>query len=425
MSKIAVLITPAHYYLDEKTSGSELSWVAQILRGLIDSKAYFLHIVTGYTKNFDLPAEAGQIYQIYRSTDNNQTIFHSLLFTIKKSLRSRALLAREPIEIVHHMLPFAIDTTFDLDFIFRRPDRLYVLGPIQSGQQVASNEEFNFPAAKKFTISFGQRQLVHLNHFLIRQFKGFTRWLSTKTLLAADRIIVITEHTRELLLARGVPADRLVVITPGVDTNHFQLAAKPSRKTKIVELIAVGYLIKRKGFDLLLKVMAELASQKADVHLTIVGDGPQRPALEALAKELKLSSYVSFAGFTPHLETQAHYQAADICLNMSKSESWGQMYLEAMANGLPIISAKQPGSSAIIKDGQFGYLVEQGDIAAMAARVIELVNDPQRRTEMGQRARAEAETVYDWQRVIIPAYLKVYRDLLATRPGLKTERVKL
>lgn len=412
MQKKEILISPAHYFLDEKTSGSELSWVAHILRGLIHSKQYYLHILTGYVKSFELKGDDGVIHEIYRSSDNNQTVFQSLFFTVKKTITSIGILNKRPIKVVHHMLPFLLDTTFDLDFIFRSRTRRYILGPIQSPQQVFSNEEFNFPAAKDFSISFWQQQLAYINYFFTTLFKQFTRSLCLATLRAADVIIVINDHTKQLLLDRGISPAKIRVIPPGIDTRHFSAKEAKSTESTTLQLIAVGYLIKRKGFDYILQALAELRDKKVDAHLTLVGDGPQMQALKDMAAELKVSQMITFAGYTPHLKTLSYYRAADLCINMSKSESWGQMYLEAMACGLPIVTAEQPGSLSIVKEGVFGYFVKQGDYKTLADRITELSKDRKKLIEMGKKARQETEVVYDWERVIIPQYERLYADLL-------------
>jgi phosphatidylinositol alpha-1,6-mannosyltransferase len=95
---------------------------------------------------------------------------------------------------------------------------------------------------------------------------------------------------------------------------------------------------------------------------------------------------------------------------MSRFESWGQMYLEAMASSLPIISARNIGSESIIQD-DFGYLIPQEDYFALSERIISLLDNPDMIKMFGDRARLKAEKKYDWVKVIIPKYIEIYKNL--------------
>ena len=96
---------------------------------------------------------------------------------------------------------------------------------------------------------------------------------------------------------------------------------------------------------------------------------------------------------------------------MTQEESWGQMYLEAMASGLPIITTKNVGSFSIIKDERFAYFVER-DHLDLCKKVLKLLNNPKLISEMGKNARIEAEKKYDWDSCIIPKYLALYEKYI-------------
>ena len=96
---------------------------------------------------------------------------------------------------------------------------------------------------------------------------------------------------------------------------------------------------------------------------------------------------------------------------MSRSERWGQVYIDAMACGLPIISSENLGANEIIKDTT-GYLVKQEDYKAMAQRVLDLIKTPKLINNLGMNARKQIENRYDWEKTIIPKYMKLYDEII-------------
>lgn len=147
------------------------------------------------------------------------------------------------------------------------------------------------------------------------------------------------------------------------------------------------------------------------IKLRILGDGPKLKHLKNLTQELNLNSYITFEGLIANSEVNKYYKNAHLFVSMSKSESWGQMYIEAMASGLAIISAKNVGSESIIKE-EFGYLIEQENYKALAEKIIFLIQNPNKLAKMSQKARVEVEKYYDWDRVIIPKYFEVYKKII-------------
>lgn len=227
----------------------------------------------------------------------------------------------------------------------------------------------------------------------------------------ADCIIAINRPTKAMLRERGVEERKIKIIRPGVDLDRFQFVPFKEKESCTIEVITVGFLIKRKAVDLIIKAIREVVKSHKNVHLRVIGDGPQMEPLRRLSGSLGLNDYVTFEGFVPNSEVWKYYREAHIFASMSRSESWGQVYLEAMASGLPIISAVNVGSSEIIEDGVFGYLVEQEDYNMLAERLVYLVENSYQIADFGRNGRAEAEKKYDWETVIIPQYLEIYDTL--------------
>jgi glycosyltransferase involved in cell wall biosynthesis len=418
MEKAKILITPAHYYLDEKTAGSEISWVVNIIKGVAKSNIYNLDIITGLNENVDIDGNSCTIYEISKRLKNRLNVFYALYFTVKKAFKYKVLALKNDYKIVHHMLPFGIGNTFDLEFIFKDKNKKYLLGPIQPPLISAySSDEFDY-AVTGFTISSLQRFFRKADVFLITLFKRYTNYLSDLTLKNADTIIVINEYTRNLLIGRNILPKKIIVVSPGIDTKKFEYVPYEQKATSVLELITVGTLIKRKGVDLIIKAVSEVVKENKNIRLRVIGNGPQMESLKRLTAELKLNNHITYQGYVPNEEIQECYKRAHIFLNMSRSESWGQMYLEAMACGLPIISSRNSGSIEIVKDGKFGYLVEQEDYNSLAGKIVYMIQHKDVIEEFGRKARTEVEDNYDWKTSIVPEYLKIYQALSTGYVGI-------
>jgi glycosyltransferase involved in cell wall biosynthesis len=134
------------------------------------------------------------------------------------------------------------------------------------------------------------------------------------------------------------------------------------------------------------------------VEWTVVGDGPERPALEALARELGVAGRVRFLGQLPPREAVAHAQRGAVFVLPSVDEAFGVAYVEAMAGGVPAIGCRgEAGPEEIAAAGGGISLVPPGDPKALAAEIRRLVEEPGRRRELGAAARATVRAAFTWR----------------------------
>jgi glycosyltransferase involved in cell wall biosynthesis len=208
----------------------------------------------------------------------------------------------------------------------------------------------------------------------------------------------------------GDQRERLSVIPIGVDLEIFKPSLDRDSR-KLFSLLTIGYLIERKGIDLILKALFSLKEDKIDVQFNIVGEGPERLNLEKMVRELGLESQVVFHGYIPHQKIGSFYRKSDIFCSMSLSESWGQVYLEAMASGLPLVVSKTNGSEGIVEDGVTGFLIAQGDVRGFATCVRKIIENEDLRSEMIKNAREKVEKEYDWA-LITQKYVSLYKKVL-------------
>ena len=146
-------------------------------------------------------------------------------------------------------------------------------------------------------------------------------------------------------------------------------------------------------------------SAKVPSRLLMIGDGPDRSRAEAFAREHDLRGRIAFLGNVPNLEEVLG--ACDLFLLPSESESFGMAALEAMTSEVPVIATRTGGLPEVVVDGDTGYLMDVGDVAAMAERGIEILRDDDTRRRMGRRAREVAVERFDEQK-IVPHYRDLY-----------------
>jgi glycosyltransferase involved in cell wall biosynthesis len=201
--------------------------------------------------------------------------------------------------------------------------------------------------------------------------------------------ICVSENERAAGLEAGTcSAERSVVIRNAVDVS----AAPRSRHDRAVpRLIAVGRLKAPKDFLTLLRAFAALPSGSFEALL--VGDGPDRPAVEAEIRRLGLQACVELAG--ERGDVPALLADSDLFVLSSRSEGLPVSVLEAMAAELPVVASGVGGLAELVVDGETGILVPPGDSSALAAALGRLVEDRELRRSLGAAGRARAETSFD------------------------------
>jgi len=224
-----------------------------------------------------------------------------------------------------------------------------------------------------------------------------TVWLSERPLARAYRRAgwhAISESTRDDLVARGVPAQRIQVIHPGVDSARFTpggaRAAQPT-------FLYVGRLKRYKGIDLAIRALAVARRSRPELRLEVAGTGDYRAALEQLAASLGQAEAVTFHGFVSEAEKLGLLRSAWANVFPSPKEGWGITVVEAAACGTPSLASDSPGLRDSVRHGETGYLVPHGDVEVLATRMLELAGDPALVARLGAGARAFAESL-TWER---------------------------
>lgn len=203
-----------------------------------------------------------------------------------------------------------------------------------------------------------------------------------------DGVVYVSQFMRSLLEER-LPALRAV---PGVVIpNAVDVVDRPP-VTPIADLVTVGALEPRKNQGYLLEVLAAAAERGHRYTLTVIGDGPDRAGLEKRAALLGLTTQVSFVGYQP--DPRPMVAGHQVYCHASRMESFGIALVEAMAEGLPVLTAPVGGIPEILSPGVEGDFWPLDDPGAGADRLIAVMSDPERRVAMGVAAKARARTEF-------------------------------
>ncbi|MEZ4378395.1 MAG: glycosyltransferase [Gemmatimonadales bacterium] len=200
---------------------------------------------------------------------------------------------------------------------------------------------------------------------------GIARFLGRRVLRRVDMVTTVSRHLAAVVTARTgreVPAHGI----QGMPVAQVER----SRSRGGDGIIAIGRLTAQKRFDLALRAVARLRARGETHPLTIVGDGPERASLEALAAELGITDITRFSGAVPTAEVPRWLERADLCLATSRAEGLGLSAAEALMQGVPVVACRDGGGLLdIVPDSGGGRLVPP-EVDAIAAASRELLDDP-------------------------------------------------
>ena len=223
-----------------------------------------------------------------------------------------------------------------------------------------------------------------------RLLRALGGWVERSALRRADAVVVLTDRTAAALAADGVPAGRVHTIPSGFDPALFA-GGSPDVFPGVgrPRIGYVGRLAPQKRADRLVEAFGRM---REPAFLVVVGDGPDRERVQALAAGLPRTH---LTGFVEHTAVPAVLASLDVLVLPSAYEEMGSVLTEAMASGLPVVASDVGGIPEVVRDGQTGLLVPPGDVAALAAALDRLAADPGLRARLSAGARARAAE-YAW-----------------------------
>jgi PEP-CTERM/exosortase A-associated glycosyltransferase len=263
-----------------------------------------------------------------------------------------------------------------------------------------------------------------------------TKAIETWAVNRADAVAVICEGLRGDLIARGVPADKIMVSPNGVDLGLFGDPPPPDAALRATlgldgaEVIGfIGSLYDYEGIDDLIAAMPALVAQRPDAHLLLVGGGPRADALKAQAESSSAANRIHFVGRVPHSEVERYYSLIDILCYPRKKMRLTDLVtplkpLEAMAQRRLVAASDIGGHRELIRDGETGTLFAPDDPAAIAVSLAALLADRGSWDQRREAGRRFVEQERDWAsnaKRYLPVYQRVAQKRMVSAIMLPAE----
>ena len=235
-------------------------------------------------------------------------------------------------------------------------------------------------------------------------------YLERRALRLAKKVVATTKFTaRECAKHNDIDSEHFAIIPLCVKAGR-KLSSTTFRLNGGFRLLCVARqdaTERYKGFEETFRALVRVISIYSDIHLNMVGQGNDQDRLKNVVRQLKLNSFVTFWNALNSDDLAEAYEQCDVFVMPSQKEGFGIVFLEAMKFGKPCIGGNHGGTTDVIEEGLSGYLVDYGDVEALANRILLLRSDEKLRIAMGQRAKERLEQKFSER-----SFSMAYRDLM-------------
>lgn len=241
-------------------------------------------------------------------------------------------------------------------------------------------------------------------------FQKVTKPFNKRIIKKANRVIAVSNNLKEKAL-ETFKDKNIDVIYHGVDTKKFY-KKNVKKKNDKVNFICVCRLVKFKRVDILIEAFKMFVDKaNIDAHLTIVGTGYMEEELKELTAKLDLNQHVTFSGYVPNEKLVDVLNEADIFVLPSVHDSFGIVFVEAMACGLPCIGARSAGVPEVISENETGFLAKPEDAEDFYKCMEKLAKDKSILKKMGEKAHDLAHNKYNWE-VMVDKYEELFKEMI-------------
>lgn len=312
-----------------------------------------------------------------------------------------------------YRLPVALTRRVRRDLAEFDPNIVHIASPdAVAHRAVTWARRRNMPAVASVHTRFE----TYLAYYHLEALEPYVRAVLRRLYRRCDALLVPAESTAAVLRAQRMNRN-IAIWARGVDRNQFNPERRDMEWRRSLGIaddeLAVAFLgrvVMEKGLDVFADTADELTRRGVRHKVIVIGEGPARPWFEE-----RLPSGI-FLGHQEGADLARDLASADVLLNPSITETFGNVTLEAMACKLPVIAAEATGATSLIRDGENGVLVDAGDIGGFADALQAYAEDPTLRERHGAAGLAFAET-QDWDR-INSAVIRTYRRAIERRERL-------
>ena len=216
-----------------------------------------------------------------------------------------------------------------------------------------------------------------------------------------DLFMPVSDYWRHRLIAHGCNPDRITIHRMGIDLTRFSFNSDRMKTGDPASVLTIGRLIEKKGVEFGLRAVAKLAARGLPLRYDIVGDGPLRAELEALATGLGIADRVYFHGACTNDEVVRHMHRSDVLLAPSVTDDQGEQegipvtIMEAMATGIPVVSSLHSGIPELVEDGVSGLLLPERHVEGIASAIALLLTAPEQSKKLALAARDKVMAEYN------------------------------
>jgi glycosyltransferase involved in cell wall biosynthesis len=302
--------------------------------------------------------------------------------------------------------PLALTPSIRRDLAEYRPNIVHIASPDVVSHRAISWARRNDVAA---VASIHTRFETYLAYYHLQMLEPAARAIMRRLYRRCDAIVAPSESMAAVLRAQRMNRD-ISIWTRGVDRNQFHPGRRDMAwrreigiKDRTFVVAFLGRLVMEKGLDVFADAIDALEERKVKHQVLVIGDGPARAWFEQrLPKAI-------FIGEQVGSDLARAVASSDVFLNPSITETFGNVTLESMACGLPVVAAVATGATSLVRDGQTGMLVQPNDIDAFADALELYARDRELRRRHGEAGLAYAQTM-DWDRInsaVVRIYLRV------------------
>lgn len=232
-----------------------------------------------------------------------------------------------------------------------------------------------------------------------------------------EKVICVSQDLYDAAIKCRVPKRNCILLENAIDTDEYQRSKTTDEAKRALGFPADSYLIggvgrlsPEKAFDAQIRALHTLLQRGLNVNLVVIGEGGDRPRLEALAKELGVTDRVKLPGWQS--DVRSYFEAMDVFALSSLREGLPNVLLEAMALEVPSVATRIAGIPRLIQDGQNGFLIEPGDLPALTSSLHSLLTNAGLRATFRQAARQTIETRYSFP-IRMQRLKQIYDEMLS------------